>query len=48
MATNIEIEAKVLITEEEYERLVKSLSKNVVAEYDQINYYIESKDFDSM
>ncbi len=46
MATNIEIEAKVLITEEEYERLVKSLSKNVVAEYDQINYYIESKDFD--
>ena len=44
MATNIEIEAKVLISEEEYNKVVDKMSKYAVAEYDQTNYYIETSD----
>lgn len=44
MATNIEIEAKVLITKEDYDKLVEIYSKEKSDEFDQVNYYIESKD----
>ena len=44
MATNIEIEAKVLITKEEYDKVVEKMSKFAIGEYDQVNYYIETKD----
>lgn len=46
MATNIEIEAKVLITKEDYDKLVKIYSKEKTDEFDQVNYYIESKNLD--
>ena len=46
MATNIEIEAKVLITKEDYDKLVKIYSKEKTDEFAQVNYYIESKDLD--
>ena len=38
MATNIEIEAKVLITKEEYDKVVEKMSKFAIGEYDQVNY----------
>ena len=46
MATNIEIEAKVLISSEEYENVINTYAGKVIAEYDQVNYYIDSDDFD--
>ncbi len=46
MATNIEIEAKVLISSEEYENIINTYAGKVIAEYDQVNYYIDSDDFD--
>lgn len=46
MATNIEIEAKVLISSEEYENIINTYAGKVVAEYDQVNYYIDSDNFD--
>ncbi len=46
MATNIEIEAKVLISEEQYKNIVKTYEGKVINEYDQDNYYIDSDDFD--
>lgn len=46
MATNIEIEAKVLITKDEYDKLMSIYEDKATDEFDQTNYYIESKDFD--
>ncbi len=46
MATNIEIEAKVLINANEYENIVNTYAGKVIAEYDQDNYYIDSDNFD--
>ena len=46
MATNIEIEAKVLITKPEYEKIVKKYKGEEAKEFDQINYYIDTKNFD--
>ncbi len=46
MATNIEIEAKVLISANEYENIVNTYAGKVIAEYDQDNYYIDSDNFD--
>lgn len=46
MATNIEIEAKALITKEEYEKLVNTYGPIKIKEFDQTNYYIESKNLD--
>ena len=46
MATNIEIEAKVLISEEEYKNIVNTYSDSVISEYDQDNYYLDSDDFE--
>ncbi len=46
MATNIEIEAKVLINASEYENIVNTYAGKVIAEYDQDNYYIDSDNFD--
>ena len=43
MATNIEIEAKVLITEKEYNHVLSYYKNHVINEYDQINYYIDSE-----
>lgn len=45
MATNIEIEAKVLITKDEYDKLMSLYEDKTTDEFDQTNYYIESKDF---
>ncbi|MEG1739568.1 MAG: CYTH domain-containing protein [Bacilli bacterium] len=45
MATNIEIEAKVLINEKEYEIVAKHFTKQAEAYYFQTNYYIDTKDF---
>lgn len=45
MATNIEIEAKVLINKEEYNRIVKKLQKNILKDKIQVNYYIDTKDY---
>ncbi len=45
MATNIEIEAKVLINRDEYNRIVKKLQKNILKEKNQTNFYIDTKDF---
>lgn len=44
MATNIEIEAKVLITEKEYNNVLTRFKSQVIKEYDQINHYIDSDD----
>lgn len=46
MATNIEIEAKVLITKEDYDKLIKIYDSQKLDEFDQTNYYIESKNLD--
>lgn len=46
MATNIEIEAKVLINSDEYENIINTYAGKVIAEYDQVNYYIDSDNFD--
>lgn len=45
MATNIEIEAKVLINKDEYNRIVKKLQKNILKDKIQVNYYIDTKDY---
>lgn len=44
MAANIEIEAKALITKEEYDKIVHYYEDEVSKEYDQINYYIDTED----
>lgn len=44
MATNIEIEAKVLINEKEYNKVISYYKNNVIKEYDQINHYIDTID----
>ncbi|MBP5694910.1 MAG: CYTH domain-containing protein [Bacilli bacterium] len=46
MATNIEIEAKALISEEEYKNLLEKLDYEPCSTFDQVNYYIETKHFD--
>jgi len=46
MATNIEIEAKALINEQEYNNLIEALSDADFTVFDQTNYYIETKNFD--
>lgn len=46
MATNIEIEAKVLITKEDYDKLMALYEDKVTDEFDQTNYYVESKNLD--
>ena len=46
MATSIEIEAKVLITRPEYTRLLNGLRANVTREFYQMNYFIETENFD--
>ncbi len=45
MATNIEIEAKVLINEKEYKRILSFFKDRVIREYDQINHYIDTDNF---
>ena len=45
MATNIEIEAKVLINKDEYNRIVRKLQKNILKDKVQVNYYIDTKDY---
>jgi len=44
MATNIEIEAKVLINEKEYNRVKSYYKNNVDKEYNQINHYIDTNE----
>lgn len=44
MATNIEIEAKVLINEEEYKRVLKFYGKENLETITQLNYYIDTDD----
>lgn len=44
MATNIEIEAKVLISEEDYNRVIKHYKKENVSTITQINYYVDTDD----
>lgn len=46
MATNIEIEAKALINEEAYNKLLADLEDEPSTFFDQTNYYIETKRFD--
>ena len=44
MYSNIEIEAKVLLSKSDYEKVYKSLNMDYANSYTQVNYYIESKD----
>lgn len=44
MATNIEIEAKVLISKEEYLKAIKFYKKENVTKINQTNYYIDTDD----
>lgn len=46
MATNIEIEAKVLISHKDYKKLINGLSANISREFHQMNYFIETDNFD--
>lgn len=46
MATNIEIEAKALIKEEDYNKLIKEFENENAFFFDQTNYYVETKNFD--
>lgn len=46
MATNIEIEAKVLISKDDYDKLISVYDRKKSDEFDQINYYIESDNLD--
>jgi len=46
MATNIEIEAKVLVNEEEYQNIISIYEDKITGEFDQTNFYIDSNDFD--
>jgi uncharacterized protein YjbK len=46
MATNIEIEAKALINEQEYNNLIEALKDSDFTVFDQTNYYVETKNFD--
>lgn len=46
MATNIEIEAKALIKEEDYNKLIKEFENENSFFFDQTNYYVETKNFD--
>ena len=43
MSSNIEIEAKVLLNVEEYERIIDVLSLVKYRKVKQINYYIDKK-----
>lgn len=45
MAANIEIEAKVLITKEDYEKIIHKYEDEIAKEYDQTNYYIDTPSF---
>jgi uncharacterized protein YjbK len=45
MATNIEIEAKVLIEEEGFEKIKKLYEDYANSAYIQTNYYIDTPDF---
>lgn len=45
MATNIEIEAKALIKEEDYNKLIKEFENENAFFFDQTNYYVETKNF---
>lgn len=44
MYSNIEIEAKVLLSKYDYEKVYKALNMDYASSYTQVNYYIESKD----
>lgn len=44
MYSNIEIEAKVLLSKDDYEKVYKSLNMDYASSYTQVNYYIDSKD----
>ena len=44
MATNIEIEAKVLINEDDYNRVLKFYKKEELQKVTQLNYYIDTDD----
>jgi uncharacterized protein YjbK len=44
MSSNIEIEAKVLLSKPQYDQVYKSLGMNGSMSYTQFNYYIDSKD----
>ncbi len=44
MYSNIEIEAKVLLSKGDYEKVYKSLNMDYSSSYTQVNYYIDSKD----
>jgi len=46
MATNIEIEAKALIKEQDYNNLIKEFEGANFTVFDQTNYYVETKSFD--
>ena len=45
MAANIEIEAKVLISEKDYYNIVERFEDKIIKEYEQVNYYIDTNDF---
>lgn len=45
MATNIEIEAKVLITKDEYKRVLAHYIDSKFRKFEQDNYYIDTKNF---
>lgn len=44
MSSNIEIEAKSLISEDEYERIIDKLNLGKYRKYKQTNYYIDTED----
>ena len=44
MATNIDIEAKVLINEDDYNRVLKFYKKEEIKKVTQLNYYIDTDD----
>lgn len=46
MATNIEIEAKVLITASNYEKIMDHFKTQIESQYTQINYYIDTPNCD--
>ena len=46
MGSNIEIEAKVLVSKEEYNQVIKNLHLDTYYKFKQTNYYIDSDEYD--
>ena len=46
MGSNIEIEAKVLVSKDEYNQIIKNLHLDTYYKFKQTNYYIDSDEYD--